>query len=413
MISCPLHRINTASIHSGKERPAGSFLARTCAGPIVDKFFMLGAVSGIFGTAYLGIHLWLMRTGQIEPWITYHQAKYLHALVQNSLFFGLFILGFIFQAGPKLLEVEGRTSPAALICAISPIIGVVCKFLLPTWHLAEVLVAAPFLAASLFIASLARRADFSRRMFLALPLIVGALVMAAVPLMPMADPAIGLFALWGGIAPVILGAGQQFISGFLGGAKVGTARGGIFLASYLCSLIVLCFWLFDYAQSSLLWRLFGVLSLICLVSYLHAVDIRRVFANLKFEPLALSFFAGYFWALFGAAAISSGYSSADDVLHLWAAGWAVTITMALSAKVIGFLSGGAILSERKLILLLLVWQAVPLGRGASWIVGSAYSWVVALAASIVFAVWGGALVLGAAKVSARQFAWHEREVIVK
>ena len=87
-IQCTLHSLP-------KRSASGKPLAAPQSRVFVHRIFFLALAAGFAGSTYLGLHLWLMRTGSMVPWSNYIEMRSLHAAVQLYLFFGLFAVGFI------------------------------------------------------------------------------------------------------------------------------------------------------------------------------------------------------------------------------------------------------------------------------------------------------------------------------
>ena len=91
---------------NNKERAPDSRVKHPFSIVLIDKFFLLGAIAGLFGSLILGIYVWLMRSGLVLPDVRYHSLRSFHATMQFYLFLTPFILGFLLQSGSKLLELE-------------------------------------------------------------------------------------------------------------------------------------------------------------------------------------------------------------------------------------------------------------------------------------------------------------------
>ena len=154
----------------------------------VHRIFFLAAAGGFFGSAYLGLHLWLMRNGEMTPWPAYQQLRTLHSVIQLFAFFGLFAVGFVYQAGPSFLGVTGEKKGAALPAALSVIVGVILSGIMPGSLIGPVIIAASFIGSAVYFARLLPRAETRRKIGFGLFVILGFCSLAAAAILNIAAP---------------------------------------------------------------------------------------------------------------------------------------------------------------------------------------------------------------------------------
>lgn len=373
---------------------------------VVDKYFFLGFCGGFIGSAWLGVHLWLMRNGQIIVSPHYISLRLLHAYIQFYLFLGLFILGFSLHAMPRILRTEIQTPKWGSFLFILLVIGVFLEWMYPQFLYGPVIMFTPFFFASMFIASLCRLSARNDVITIGVPVTFGLFCLALGAFFDLSIPRNALYLFWFGVAPIIFGTGQQFISGFLGGQKMSISWTRIFLLAYVGSLFFAIIHEISPDYEILCTYGFAGMNIAALIIYIIATNLRRATSVLN-HPLSWAFCIALFWAIIGNIFILQG-GFVDEALHMWALGWAVTLIIATSSQIVSFLANKTYYRTR-IIIALLIWQLVPLGRSLSMTfhLRGDFSLVVAAATATVFILWGLPLALTLKDIVRRYFILQE------
>lgn len=363
-------------------------------GPIVDKFFVAGALAAFVGGAGLGVHLWLMLNGRMPVSESYASFRVLHSFIQFYLFFGLFILGFLLQTGAKALKVP--YPPPAKMFASLPLLflGMFAKFIAPETLWSSALLASPFLLVASYFLKLLKRTSGALFWEFGIWIAFTLFAFASFAFFPVLTPASGLLMFWCSIVPVTFATGQQFIFAFLRGKKM---QPHTLFAFYSLSVVL-------FIAGLDMWGM--LLAAITLCTYVYQTKLVSAHRRIFSEPLTCAFSIAYLWALSGAI-LYLFTQNADATLHLWALGWVSTLLLSISSQMMRNFTGKFILSPRGLIGLLLCWQLVPVGRGLHFIL-SLPAWfasVVAWDVTIVFTLWGLGIAAGAFRIARRQLGW--------
>lgn len=366
---------------------------------MVDKFFAAGALASFLGGAGIGAHLWLMQNGKMPVAWNYASLRSIHALVQTYLFLGLFILGFLLQSAPKVLKVKASARGISFMALPSLVVGILLFLHSPEGVTPRLFFAAPFFGTFLFIAFLTYRGREDLREIYSAWVLMGLLGLGMSPWFSVERPENAVVFLWSGVVPIVFAAGQQFLSAFLGGKRLGKWVNRLLFACYASALI---FMLAARAtENALLWHISGAFAFLTLLIYLSGTDAIKAASKLLVEPLAFAFVTGYFWALAAAAIIAwIGPSQLDSCFHLFVLGWLSTLIISVSSQVLRAISGTFLLSRRLVLILLIVWQLVPVGRGLRYLtqLPPGFSHAVLTAATIVLFPWVLAVFCSAAKI---------------
>lgn len=360
-------------------RPASAFMA--------DKIFVVGMVIGFVSMAIIGAVLWLGLNGQVSLPSRYFIWRAAHATLQIHFFVGLFILGFLMQAAPKLLLVSVPLSPAT-------------KFLFPVLILSflaymgmmesvgMILASLVYLGAALSLVPLVKKAAKEDVERVGIPCIVGTVSLGIGSWFDLSSPIMALALFWWGVVSVILGVAPQFIAGVLGGSKLELRESRIVSALFvLTGLTILNLTVID---SSLLWVAFSALSVATFAAYLYFTKIfRAVLQGEVFKPFAVGFLISWVWAFVGALLAAEGAGAADATLHAWGIGFATTMIIAVSSRVIGYVTMVEVIPERLFLSVLAVWQLVPIGRSLRHIFSLPpfFSWLVVGSTVLVLGAW--------------------------
>lgn len=368
-----------------EERAPSAFLA--------DKIFVVGMVIGFLSMGVIGVMLWLGINGQIGLPSLYPVWKAAHATLQLHFFIGLFILGFLMQAAPKLLMVSVPLHAAT-------------KYLFPVFVLAflayivrleaigMVLTSAVYLGAAASLVPLIKKAANEDIERVGIPCMVGTISLGLGSWFDLSSPVASLALFWWGMVSVILGVAPQFIAGVLGGTKLGKTEtrviSGLFVLSGLTILNL------TVVNTPALWVLFSLLTTSTFATYLCFTHIFRVLLAPEgkiFEPFVVGFLVSWVWAFVGSLLSLEGLGAADAALHAWGIGFATTMIIAVSSRVIGYVTMVEIIPEKIFLVVLAIWQLVPVGRSLRHllVLPPSFSWLVGLATILVLSAWLGGI----------------------
>ncbi len=370
---------------------------------LVDKFFVLGALSVFIGGVVLGAHLWLMLNGQMPIAPNYAALRSLHALVQTYLFFGLFILGFLLQTAPKILKVHVQAHPLCLAYIPVLCVGIYLQLRFPAELLGPGLIAFPFLATLVFFVSLSRHGAPAFRENYAWWVILGLAGLSLSPFYSVERPEHAQLFVWSGVVPVTFAAGQQFLKAFLGGTRLEAGKNRFLFCLYLVALITLLFAIERESENA--WRAAGALLFAVMVLFICWTGGTQALRKLWRDPLAFGFISGYFWALLATFSLALvGAKMLDGSFHLLAVGWLTPLIIAVSSQVLRAIGGQFLLPPRAIIILLVLWQLVPLGRGMKSIlpIPSFFSQIIIVVMTIVLGPWLLAVSLSALRIARRE-----------
>ncbi len=329
-------------------------------GPIADKFFIAGAISSLIGMAWLGVYLWLSFQGKIQPSEEFFKLRTLHVLIQLYLFFGFFVLGFLAQAGAKLVGAKVPPSPLTLLWIPLLVLAVILWHFMPEKNVGKYLISGVFFSALAYAVHLQKRGEPHLRATVGRVNIFGLLIFAISPFLSVTDRGPALFVLWGGVVSLIIGSGQQFIAAFLGGKRCSETQSIRLLVLIGVTAGILFCGLFIHVDLS---RLAGFFALFTILYYIATTKVYLSYKSATKDGLALSFLTSFSWAVIGCfILLYHGKSAHDLVFHLWAIGWATPLIFAVSAQIMGFLSGMTITKSRYFLAAIGSWQLVPIGR---------------------------------------------------
>lgn len=401
-------------ISIGRRKSARPLTAaeRILSGPVVDKFFLLAAISGFGGTLLLGIYLWAARYGLLPVGEAYLLVRALHAEIQLLVFFSFFIVGFSVQAGPRLLGLQSRNQAAEILVALAaPILGIVLRLWSPTNPISPFLYAMAPLIALHRLFRLVQSASRTPSFFQVL--IVSLLFLAFGAFLPIGRADVALFVFWGGVGGAIVGVWHVFIANLLGGRRLTGWwwRTGALL--FALSILTLGAWCLDGASELLRMSAGAALGLLLVYAFGTGGAGLRAFRTRPM--LALSSLSALCWGLLAWGLIAAAMITADEGLHLLALGFAFPLVFGLSVHIIGHLSGTEPLSTRVACILLGLWQLVPTLRGLSRVVPVTQIMTVVLAAITLstFLGWIYALVRAERNILMRQMQLREGETMVR
>ncbi|MCB0345170.1 MAG: hypothetical protein KDD66_08625 [Bdellovibrionales bacterium] len=368
-------------INRPSQRCPASWHERAANGPMVDKFFALGALFGVVGTLGYGLYLWLVFNNLLPLVGSYPELRRVHALVQIFLFFGLFVLGFVSQAGGKMLGADLRFAKIPLVLLPVYVLGGIAMLFGQFWG--ACIVSASFSCYAIRICHVC--IGGCEHPLQAVLTVLGLSILAISPFLSLENPTSALIVMWGGYGTLLFAASGQFIDSFLGGSTLAGRAGVLFLVLHVIGVLLLVF-----GSASKL-KYIAVAALAVLLVYLFATSFHKWVSSFCMNPFGFAVVSGYLWATAAWAVLLVGrHASFDLTVHILATGWAATLILAISSQVIAFLTGRKYLLPRNLWwTLLAVWQLVPLGRGAFHLFGipSWFSLVVAASSTAVMMCW--------------------------
>ncbi|MCB0331966.1 MAG: hypothetical protein KDD55_00635 [Bdellovibrionales bacterium] len=347
----------------GKKREPQSLFCALCQGPFVHLFFAVAILAGLVGISYLGIHLWLMRVGLMEMRPSFLSFRALHAEIQLFLFFGFFVLGFIAQASPKLLQVDRRMSPWCMLSLIFAPSGLLLEHVFSFPVIGKLLLSGSFLLILLCLIPLALGGSTERRWPVGGLFSIGLLSFSIGVWLPIERTEVSLLVFWAALLPSVLAASQQFLSGLFGGRFLRFRQLLLVIVLYFCSVFSLIKMAYPFELFDSPMDVFALSALLLVVVFLRVtkVNIRRATGFVR-----LTFLFALTWSLVGPILIIFHLLAADAILHLYALGVGFTLLLGVSLQILNHLSGRELLSRRVSLLFLCVWQLVPLLRCFSW-----------------------------------------------
>ncbi len=362
-------------------RCPASWAERASSGPVADKFFAIGTLFGTIGTLGYGLYLWLVLNNILPLVGAYSELKRAHVIIQLFLFFGLFVLGFISQAGGKMLGASLNLGKVPLLILPLYLVGAIAMLNGQSWG--AFLISAPFSLYASYICFVSFRDSlYSPKVALT---VLGLGVLGASPFFQLENPHSALLIMWGGFGSLIFSASVQFISAFLRGRALAGREGILFLLLHSASVALLA--IVPTTQPELI----AISALSALFVYLHATGFATWSMSAYPLPLGLAFVSGFLWvAVAWAVLLYGSFATADLSVHILAVGWAAPLIFAVSFQVVGFLTGKESLLPRNIWwTLLLIWQLVPLGRGAFHLIAlpAWFSLIVTAASTIVMLSW--------------------------
>ncbi|MBN8548213.1 MAG: NnrS family protein [Deltaproteobacteria bacterium] len=366
----------------------------------IDKFFLIGALAGFFGSITLGAYVWLIRSGLLPVSTRYHSMRELHAVMQFYLFLTPFILGFLIQSAQKLFETQITLPRAAQLALPATILAAIAILLAPGSILVSAILAASIWGVAACLALLFLHATWPVRLRFGGFAIFGLFSLGAGAFFDLGIPGHALKLFWLGVVPIILATAQQFIKGLLGGRQPAPLASivtiGLFLGTALALLLP------EESQSAS--PVATILALLTFIVFLFSTCRPATFQHLR-SPIGVAFACAHIWALLGAVILSQGSAYADSVLHIWGIGYAVTLILGVSMRIIPWIIETQPISSSIQIVLLLTWQVVPIVRGLQpfYPFPRIAVWIASICALAALAVWAAAIVSSVVAVVSRQF----------
>ncbi len=328
--------------------------------PIVHQFWKLSIAFGLLIGFPAGLYLWLQLGGQIQPAENYPYIVNLHATSQIIVFFGLFILGFVYTAGYHLNG--GQAKPIKQIFWVLPAIaaGYILYLIPPLEPLGKLIMSVSFAYSGLMMLGAAREGQFSRPVITTLSL-TGLLTFAAAPWLQLTDIKIAFFVVMTGPFLFVLMAGLQLIPNVMKGNRLEGKPGRVFIF-----LIAIAYLTTGYGTfiSEVNPALIALSFMLPVIVYLTQVNIFKALNHCGPTSLSIAFTAGFSWFFIAMILLAiHGETFLENALHLIILGQITTHVIAVGARVIGFFSGDYTISDARLTWLVLLWQLVPFTRG--------------------------------------------------
>lgn len=380
------------NISGHKKGPRGS-LKRALAITVIDKYFLFGAASGLFGSLGLGLYLWLIRSGILEFDGDYRAIRGLHASMQFYLFLTPFILGFLLQSGPKLFEVHEPLPRFAYLTLPATVTGAAALIIAPSSFAGPLILSTACLTAAISLLPLYLAATPYVQWRFGGFAMCGLISLSAGAFIDPYLPANAILLFWFGIVSIILATGQQFMAGVLKAKLRSINYFRITAALYSATGLSLLLALLGFHNS---WKLISGLMILTIISFLNASGGKAIFKNLH-TPLGLAFAFAFAWAFIGASLLSRGYANMDNAMHAWGIGFAFTLIIAVSTRLISWITDKQILKDRTLIVSLVLWQIATFVRVTHGIFS--FPRIVIIAAGVlttlVLVTWAAAILSGA------------------
>ena len=367
--------------------------------PVVHRFWGGGVVAGLVGFS-LGFLLWLWMLGILELPEGYQDFRMWHARIQILMFLGSFLLGFALQSGPHV--VGGTPPPSRTLLWLLPLlwVGLLVTFIPHdgVQSVGNLLISMAYGGAAYFLWQITMKGDPLRRLSRGIPLAASFVPLAMAPWLPLEQAETALLVLWCGPVTSALVAGQQLINNVLGGTLL---QGRM---AYLFSAVLLLAWVLSGAAvwtSWASWSLAGFAWLVVICVMLVGTGFLPVARRFGFSAINVTLIVGF--SLASACAILLLYSGEsfplDAAVHLLGAGMMTILVLGVGARVVGFFSAQAVLNDRLVAYLLLLWSAVAITRTVAPL-----GWVDGDWAQIMTAIGMLIVVLWSFRVSAR--LWH-------
>ena len=365
--------------------------------PVVHRFWKVSIIFAIFVGFPAGLYLWLYLGGQIQEVENYAFIVNLHATSQIIVFFGLFILGFVYTAGYHLNG--GQARPVNQIFWVLPAIaaGFILQLLPPLKEVGNLIISASFAYTGLMMFNAAKEGNFCRPVITALCL-PALITFTAAPWLQLTDIKVAFFVVMTGPFFFVLMAGLQLIPNVMKGNRLEGKPGWGFIFLIAVSYLLVCY---DTFVGQLHPALIALSFILPVIVYLLYVNIFKALNYCGPTSLSVAFTAGFSW-FFAAMILLAIHGEAfrENALHLIILGQIMTHIIAVGARVIGFFSGGYVISDARLTLLVLLWQLVPFTRGLDAIMDfpSGIVWITTVVAIAVLIPWSTLMLARISKV---------------
>lgn len=361
--------------------------------PVLHRFWGGGLVAAMVGFA-LGFVLWAWQQGVMEVPAAYPELRLWHARIQILMFVGSFLLGFALQSGPHV--VGGQPPPSRTLLWLLPLLwsGFLLTLVPNVWivGVGNLLISITYGGAAWFLWRMTLGGDPARRMVRGMPLAASFLPLAVAPWLALDHAAMALWVLWCGPMTSALVAGQQLIQNVLGGTLLQGGRARLFAASLTLAWILSGVATFSTENT---WPWAGVAWLVVILTLASGTGFVQAAWRARFKAINVTLVLGFLSA--GGCALLLGVQgralSLDAAVHLLGAGALTTLILGVAARVAGFFSGDAVLNDRVLVYLLLLWSMVALLRTLSTLTPLAmptdprWLWIALTAGGVILTLW--------------------------
>lgn len=341
----------------GKGKRTETVFQRLSRQAIAPPFFLVGIIAGFMGSAYQGVHLWLQLSGQMELGANFVFMRKAHAAMQLLLFLGAFVSGFLLQAMPKLVETSHLRPLGAILLLPLFIIGALLIFFAPFDPLGYWLIASHFAIVTVLAVKFAALAPRHALYRAGVPIAWATGWLSAGALMDLSHPVAGLLVFWGAFVPLIEVTVRRVFFGLI---KIKPEKNLPSQKVAMCYVAAMlsgsAYYFLGFAA---FWNIFAVFSLLTAIFFVQP----RLPKSISAEPFPLAFWFGMLWLFVGLVLLFFGPASADAVLHTWAIGLALPLVLVVAPQVVRGHMGVQVFSPRWHVILLLLWQLVPLCRG--------------------------------------------------
>ena len=354
--------------------------------PVVHQFWRISIVFGLLIGFPSGLYLWLQLGGQIQPAENYLYIVNLHATSQILIFFGLFILGFVYTAGYHLNG--GQARPVKQIFWVLPAIavGFILHLFQPLEQVGKLIISASFAYTGLMMLGAAKEGRFSKPVITALCL-PALITFTAAPWLQLTDINVAFFVVLTGPFFFVLMAGLQLIPNVMKGDRLEGTPGWVFIVLMMTSYLLIAYSAFVSQVNP---ALIALSLMLPVIMYLTCVNLFKALNYCGPTSLAIAFIAGFSW-FFAAMVLLAihGDTFMENALHLIVLGQVTTHVIAVGARVIGFFSGDYAISDVRLTRLVLLWQLVPFTRGLDAVIDfpAGTAWITTVTTVAVLLPW--------------------------
>lgn len=357
--------------------------------PVVHRFWAGGLLAAVAGFS-LGFLLWLWHQGVFQAPSEYLELRTWHARIQILMFAGSFLLGFALQSGPHV--VGGQPPPSRLLLLLLPLlwIGFFLTFVPNIWIviLGNVSISAAYGGAAYFLLRITLKGDPLRRLSRGMPLAASFVPLAMAPWLTLESADVALLVLWCGPITSVLVASQQLIQNVLGGTLLQGRIAPAFAATLLLA------WFFSgvavfTAWGS--WSFAGMAWMVAIGTMAIGTGFVRAARCSGFSAINVTLILGLASAFSCAILllIQGENLPLDVAVHLLGTGALSLLIFGVVARVVRFFSGNAVLNDRLVVYLLLVWWAVAVTRTVASLGWVSTNWVQAMSVAgfLIVMLW--------------------------
>ena len=346
--------------------------------PVVHYFWAGGLLAALIGFG-LGFLLWLWHLGVLQVPQGYLDFRMWHARIQILLFVGSFLLGFALQSGPHV--VGGQPPPSRPLLLLLPLlwIGFLLTFVDHAWVVlaGNMFISVTYVGAAYFLLRVTLNGDPLRRLSRGIPLAASFIPLALAPWLALDRADVALLLLWCGPITSALVIGQQLIQNVLGGTLL---QGKI---TRIFALALLLAWFFSATAvftSWGSWQLAGMAWLLAISAMVIGTGFVRVAGFFSFKAINVTLILGMTSAFFCALllVIQGDDIALDAAVHLLGAVVLTTLIFGVVARVASFFAGNAVLNDRLVVYLLLVWFVVAVTRTIAPLGWVSHNWAQAM-----------------------------------